>query len=256
MNALVGIAGCLALLVVSMAGLSAWGRRRRVSGEGVRKVLHVEMGLVASAAPWVFGAPWPMLVLAVLAVAWLQGVKLCRCLHRRFRGVLRAGDRRRSRGEFFFVGGVFAAYVLSGGEPAYYCPAVLVLTFADTAAALVGRRLGKHVYGAGQARKTLEGSGTFFVVAFACAAAGLACLGPHAVAANLVAALTAAVTATLLEARSYRGADNLLVPTGTVAALRLTLDHDPSLAAMLIMVSAVAGVVASGTRPLARGSHV
>ncbi|NIR84788.1 MAG: hypothetical protein GWO05_16730 [Gammaproteobacteria bacterium] len=224
--------------------------------EAVRKALHVEMGLLASVAPWVFSASWPMLVLAGLAVAWFWAVKACRPLHRRFRRVLRAGDRRRSRGEFFFVGGVLAAYVLSSGEPAYYCTAVLVLTLADTAAALVGRKFGKHPYGASEARKTLEGSGAFFIVAFVCVAACLAWLSAHPTAPNVAAALAAAVAATLLEAGSRRGADNLLVPIGTVAALRLVLEHESSPVAIALIAGGAVLVAASGLRPQMRGSHV
>lgn len=253
MNPWAGIVGCLVLLILSMAALSAWRRRRRVSPEVVRKILHVEMGLVASAAPWAFDALWPVLVLAGLAALWFRAAESYGPLSRRFRGALGAARRRRSRGEFFFVGGILAAYVLSRGEPVYYCSAVAALTLADTAAALVGGQLGRHTYGA--ARKTLEGSGAFLAVAFVCIAACVALLSADPAAPNLAPAATAAVTATLLEAGSRGGADNLLVPVGVVAVLRAFLDTGSGPLLILLIACAAMFVVASIVRPGQRGSH-
>jgi phytol kinase len=254
-SSLLAISGCLATLAVAMAVLSAWRRRRRVSAETVRKLLHVIMGLTVVGAPWVFSSTWPMLVLAALSLAWLWAVKHCRSLRRAFGGVLH-GVRGASRGEFAFVGGVLLTYLLSSGETAYYCAAIAVLALADAAAALVGRAYGRHHYRIGKTRKSLEGSATFFGVALVSTAAVLTALTSQPTALIFEAALAVATVTTLLEAGGGAGMDNLLVPVGAVVSLRLLIDPGALPYASLLLVCVGVIAVAGSNRPNMRGSHV
>jgi dolichol kinase len=95
--------------------------------------------------------------------------------------------------------------------------AVLILAFADPAAAWVGRRYGtRKLYG----RKSWVGSLTFFVVGFAVASAFLLTLWPTiAPARALSAAAVCALAAAVAELFSERVDDNFTVPlAGAVAA--------------------------------------
>jgi len=195
-----------------------------------------------------------MLALGVLVLAWLWAVKRFRPLRRGFGGVLH-GVRSASGGEFYFVAGVLLAYLLCAGELAYYCVAIVVMSLADAAAALVGRAWGRRRYRDGETRKSLEGSAAFVAVAFASAAAVLAGLTSQPPATIFEAALAVALVATLLEASGSAGADNLLVPVGVVVALRLLLDPAALPHAALLIVCLAAIAVAGSVRPRARGAH-
>ena len=213
------ILAVLALLGASMAALSAWARRSGASPEAVRKLLHVEMSLVTLAFPWLFESAWPVVLLAGAAAAWFRLLRASAWLEARFGYALRAA-RRDSLGETWFACGVCLAFLWTGGEPVAYGIAILVLGFADSAAALVGRRYGLPRRMPGGATKSLAGSAAFFAVALAVAFAGLhGAAGLGAGEALTAAALLAAVT-TGIEAFAGKGLDNLFVPLGALASLQ------------------------------------
>lgn len=202
-----------ALLVASMAALP----RLRVSPEARRKLLHVEMALVALAFPFLFASAWPVLGIAAAALAWLAVVRRLSAWRARFGGALHAVGRD-SAGELWFVAGVCASFLWAGSQPAAYAVALLVLGLADAAAALVGRRWGWPLRLPGGTRKSAAGCGAFFVVAFAVTAGVLYAAGDPAA---MRSALLVALSTTLIEALLGRGLDNLFVPLGALAALEL-----------------------------------
>ena len=162
-----GILGVLAALGFSMAGLHWWQTRRAVAPETVRKALHGLMGGVALTLPWVFDAFWPVAVLAGLSVALMLAVRRVPLLRRHVGGVLH-GVGRRSYGEVCFPVAVCALFALSGGGGLSYTIPLLLLTLADSAAALVGVRLGRTRYATLDGFKSGEGSLAFFLVALPC----------------------------------------------------------------------------------------
>ena len=86
--------------------------------------------------------------------------------------------------------------------------------FADPAAALVGRRFGKHPLVNG---RTLEGSGAFFVVAVIAITAVLLTLHPDLTTGwrMPMVVVGTALAGTLFELFSFRIDDNLSIPLGT-----------------------------------------
>ncbi len=213
------VLGVLALLGASMALLSAWARRSGVPPEAVRKLLHVEMALVALSFPWLFESAWPVVVLAAAAAGWFRLLRASSWLEARFGYALRAA-RRDSRGETWFACGVCLAFLWAGGAPLAYGIAILVLGFADAAAALVGRRYGVARRMPGGASKSVAGSAAFFAVALAVAFAGLHGAAALGVGQALAAAALLAAVTTVLEALSGRGLDNLFVPLGALGSLQ------------------------------------
>ena len=211
----------LGLLAASMALFSAIARRYGTSPELVRKLLHVEMALVTLSFPWLFSSAWPVIVLACASVIWFRLLQTSDWLETRFGTALRAG-RRDSQGEIWFACGVCLTYLWSAAEPLAYCIAILVLAFADTAAALVGQRFGQAQQMPSGARKSAAGSLAFFVTALLItsgallAGAGLR-LGESLAGAALLATLTTGIEASLGD-----GLDNLFVPIGALVALEFT----------------------------------
>ena len=204
------VAAVLALLV---GGIGVLARRFAWDAEAARKASHVAIGLAALPLPWLFHDDTPVLVLAVAACAGLFALRSVPALKARF-GYALHGIARASFGEFAFVGGVALAFVLAHGHPAAYVAAILTLAFGDTAAAFVGRSFGRHRYGTGPARKSLEGSCAFFAVAALVAFAVPGALGLAAVAAF-------ALATTLAEALAGDGLDNAAIPLAGLLALRL-----------------------------------
>jgi len=208
-----GMALVPVLLVGSMAALP----RLRVSPEARRKLLHVEMGLVALAFPFLFASAWPVLGAAAIVIAWLSALRTVQPLRARFGGVLH-DMQRDSAGDLCFVAGVCASFLWAGAQPAAYAVAILVLALADAAAALVGRRYGRPRRMPGGALKSAAGCAAFFAVAFAVTAGVVGAAGS---ADPWRSAFLVALCTTLVEALLARGLDNLFVPLAALAALDL-----------------------------------
>ena len=215
--------GIALVLVIFGALLAVLGRTSyRHHPEVARKALHVGMGLVTLSFPWLFSRTWPVLLLACVTLLILLGLR-ARCLMARNFGRALNGVARASHGEIWFVLGTCAVFMLAAGDALIFCVSMLILTFADAAAALAGTWSGRHRYPAWQGEKTAAGSAAFFVVALCCTYLPLALLAPGAGIEHLITAVLVAGMTTILEAVAGRGLDNLLVPVGAYAALKSRL---------------------------------
>jgi len=200
-------------LAVLVGGIGLLARRFAWEAEAARKTSHVAVGVACLALPWLFATVAPVLALAAVACAGLFALRAVPWLRARFGSALH-GIARTSYGEFAFVGGVAFAFVLAHGDRPAYVAAILALTFGDAVAALVGRRFGRHRYAIGRARKSLEGSAAFFVVALLVCA-----VFPRAESVAAIAAF--ALATTLAEAFAGDGFDNAAIPLAGLLALRL-----------------------------------
>jgi phytol kinase len=208
MNACIGALAVLAGLG-ALFGVARLARTRGWFGsEDSRKFVHVGMGCICLTFPWLFSSAVPVLVLAFFAAAALFALRANPRLRTLFGCVLH-GVERRSYGEFAFVLGVAAAFVLAQGDALSYVVPVAVLTFADSLASIVGTRIGRHRFRTPDGTKSFEGSLAFLVVAVACVAVPLFAAGrPNA----LPVALATAVALMLVEASVWAGLDNLAIP--------------------------------------------
>lgn len=223
-----------AILVASMAGLSVCQRGGALTAECLRKVLHVEMGLVTLSFPWLFAEPWPVVTLAALALVWFTAVRRIAMLRRYFGEVL-TRVARPGWGEAYFAAGACLTFLLADGAALFFCLPMAILTFADTAAALVGQRLGHGPGAIRFADKSLAGCTAFFGVALACGLAGLWGWAGWDAQRAWGTALLLAFTTTGLELVARRGADNLLIPLGGAIVLRIATATHP--AALLIQLA-------------------
>ena len=215
----IGIALVVATFGALLAIFSIIGPQ--LQPEVLRKGLHMSMGLTTLSFPWLFESPWPVVLVA--------GASTCAFLVFRtrfplFRRLARAMSaiRRVSIGEYCFVLANCLVFVLVEDDPVLYSIPMLLLTFADSAAALVGTRWGSHRYRTMGDYKSLEGSAAFFIVAFACIALPLAWFTPASNPESLAVAALVAFAMTVLEAALGGGFDNLLVPLGAFAAIKAT----------------------------------
>ena len=231
------LAVCVALIFLAQ-------RRFALHPELSRKFVHVALGGVAAALPWIFDDVWPVALLCTLAFAGLLAVKWSPAL-RTTAGPLLHAVKRQSYGDLCFPVAVFLLFAIAHDEPVFYLVPMLLLALADAAAALVGVRYGLTRLETGRTPKSLEGSFAFFVVAFFCAHVPLLLGTPIGRLETLLIAAVLALLTMMIESVAWSGLDNLLIPLLAHAILVSMVDSDA--AALLfrlgVTIVLVAGVL-------------
>ena len=217
MSPLGGGAIVLGALAGLVAGAKTLRSRGRLSAEASRKLVHLGMGSICLSFPWLFGDPWPVWALAGLACAALGAVRWVPFLRRELGSVLHAVERV-SWGELYFPLSVAAVFTLARHQPILFFVPVALLTYADAAGALVGRRWGRLHFATLEGTKTVEGSLAVGATGFLCAAVPLSIGGAPAHTAVLIGALIG-LFGLLLEAVSWRGLDNVFLPLAAFAQI-------------------------------------
>jgi phytol kinase len=240
----------VALLVTSHAALVGVATARHRLGlhpESARKLLHMLLGSVLCTLPWLFTDSWPVVALCAAYVTLLIAARYWSWLTEQVSGVMYAVGRRSAGDIFFPLAVAFLFLTTRHDRPAYLC-AMLILTFADAAAAVVGTRYGLSTYASPAGRKSLEGSTAFAVVAFAATHLSLLLLDETGRAQSVIIALAVALVLTLAEAISFAGLDNLLVPTLAIALLNW-MRPMPLNQLTLLAVGALFALIASAAVP-------
>ncbi len=197
----------LLLLVASL--LNRFGND---NAEVVRKVVHIGTGNVILFAWWLHipvfvGVGASILASIVTFLSYSFPI---------LPGINSVG--RKSLGTFFYAVsiGILVAWFWTINRPQYAALGILVMAWGDGLAALVGQRFGKHPYKIWENKKSWEGSGTMALVSLI--VSGLIFLSVNG---NnwqtWIVSLSVALVATILEAFSVYGIDNLTVPLGSAA---------------------------------------
>lgn len=192
----------------------AWGVNRLADKdpEIVRKIVHIGTGNVILLAWWL-NIPASVGITASILASVLT------LLSYRFPilpGINSVG--RQSLGTFFYSVsfGILVACFWYLQQPQYAALGILVMTWGDGFAALIGQRFGKHKYKVLGSQKSWEGSLTMILVSFL-----VSFLVLLSVQGNIwqtwIVSLIVAMVATALEAFSFLGIDNLTVPLGSAA---------------------------------------
>ena len=196
--------------VLLVVGISESLRRSgRISFDVSRKIIHVGVGSWIVPTIFLFDHAW--------AAALPPAVFILLNLASRRLGLVKAMEEEAgdNRGTVLFPLAFVILILLlwnqAGGRVAL-AAGILVLAWGDAAAALIGKRWGRHRYRVGSGWRSLEGSAAMCIVSIlAIVTIGQLAGAPYAP----LLVLAAAGAATLLEAASRWGADNLLVPLGT-----------------------------------------
>ncbi len=201
-----------------IGGASELARRQGYGAELTRKIVHIGAGQVILLAWWRQVPGW----LGIGAAAIAATVALVSYWLPILPGVNSVG--RQSWGTFFYaisIGLVVAWFWPQ--QPYYGVIGILIMSWGDGLAALVGQRWGQHPYQILGQQKSWEGSLTMMGVSFVVALAVLMAV-QGAIWQTWVVAIAVAITATVLETLSQFGIDNLTVPLGASAlALYLNL---------------------------------
>ena len=241
---------CLLLIVSVLAiGLLHWiAARCGAEPETKRKALHLGAGTIGLTAPWLFDQAWPIVVLCGLLLIGLAAVRWQPSLRSKFGGDL-YGVRRRSIGELLFPVSIATLFWLANGsnenKVVLYVVPLLVVTTADGAAALAAGRYGLSPYPTIRGKKTWEGTFIFLCVAFLVTVISLLLFSDVGRADVLLIGCLIGLIGCIIEATTWSGLDNLIIPLGTYFALDRFLSMTTSalvtelVVVMLMMVVAV-----------------
>lgn len=197
---------------LAVVGGVAEGLRRtaRLNTEITRKIVHIGAGHVILLAWWLHIPAW----MSIAASVMFSGVALLSYRLPILPGINGVG--RNSLGTFFYAVsiGVLTAVFWPLELPQYAAIGILVMTWGDGLAALIGQNFGRHPYKVFGNQKSWEGSLTMSLASF------LVCWLVLGFTAGFTAsvwgtALVVAIAATLLETLSFYGLDNLTVPLGS-----------------------------------------
>lgn len=191
--------------------------------EKIRKIVHIGTGQVILLAWWLHIPAWVGIAASILASA----IALLSYKFPILPGINSVG--RKSLGTFFYALsiGILVAWFWQIQQPQYAAIGILVMTWGDGLAALIGQKYGKHPYKIGGIQKSWEGSLTMTLVSYL-----VTCLILFAVQGNIwqtyVVPVAVALVATALEAFSKLGVDNLTVPVASAALCYLLMEILPS----------------------------
>lgn len=208
----------LILLLISLCIIKLIASKVEINAEIKRKLFHMSMGLVMLTFPYIFKTVLSVGVLGIIALIVLMILK-----HSKLKdtiGTVLYGVDRNSLGEIFFVISVFVIFYLSKGNKVLYSIPILVLTFADSVAALIGKNYGKkNIAKLNEDAKSIEGSFMFFMVAFMATLVPLLLFTTVGREETLIISTIIGFNVALIEMISHTGNDNLLIPLTTYAFL-------------------------------------
>lgn len=216
-----------ALLVAAIIAIKYLNKKLGIFPELSRKLLHITMGLAVLYFPFVFQSRITVLVFGGIAFLGMLALRLVSAKKEQAGSFLYAVNRTSSLGELLFPLSVALIFYFSNYNGVLYFVPILILTLADSAAALIGVRYGqKALSDIKEDKKSLEGFVVFFIAAFLCAEIPLMLFtDTKPINIILISIIIAALTA-ITEASSSHGLDNILIPMLSFAFLKVHLEMD------------------------------
>lgn len=216
----------LSVLVAVFLGTGEYARHRRgYSNEFSRKLVHVTHALTLIGIAYIVS----LFAVVVVEVLFIVAALAARVVYRKFKELAIVqkylgemyGVGRVSFGEFFFPLSAIVVALLTQ-DTAVFAAAMLMLGFADTAAALVGRCYGKtNKYIIFGQEKSVAGSVAFVTVAMSILAWYSLEVGAGFSFHEIAFIAGGSLVLMFVENIGVYGSDNLLIPLATLAILSL-----------------------------------
>lgn len=201
------IASLYVFIIIGLAeGLRRW---RGWGSEFTRKVVHIGVGMLIWAVPWLFDSWLPF----VATSAFFAGLTFLDNRYHFFPSMASKDDQH-NWGTFYFPIAAAVVVYLLWDRPPLMVATLMPLTWGDGMAEVVGRTFGRNRYTIFGHTRSLQGSLAFLGFGFLFTwLALIAVPGPPALTAGaaFLPALVTVVLATGVEAIAIRGSDNLLV---------------------------------------------
>ncbi len=206
--------------VFAMIGLAEGMRRwRNYSVEFTRKFIHIAVGMWSYGTALLFAhRTWaiipPAAFTVINALSYRQGT---------FRA-METGQKGQLGTIYFPISFAIIIWLL-WDSPHLLVASLMPMTWGDALAAVLGRRFGRRRYTLLGHTRSLEGSGVMFISSWVATLIPLVLLSPAPLPGGMVIWIAAATAlgATLVEAISPWGIDNLTVPAISVGILAALL---------------------------------
>ncbi len=231
----------IAAILILMASVRFCAMRYGIAPELQRKIIHVAVGLSALFFPLLFSSPLPVFILIACAIAVM--LKMRGGAAKGVGSVLHSVNRP-SYGEIYLALSVAFLFFRSDTHAVLYVLPLLVITLSDTASALVGTAYGRMRFLVEDGTKSYEGVIAFFMVTWICSMIALLLLSSTDRLNVVVISFLIAAFCALVEADSWRGLDNLLVPVGAHLLLYRHLNSDPYMLLIIAIVFTIALLIA------------
>ena len=217
-------AALAALFLALFSSAEVLRRRFGLKTELTRKLVHTVAGVVVLLIPRVFTSLYSVLVVGGGFLAVMAATKLAGFLP----SVHQIG--RRTTGAVVYPIAIVALLLLSRGRSVLFEVPLLVLACADSAAALVGKAIGRRRYMVWGHVRSLEGSYAFFATSLVIVLSSFAfgVTHPTDVATAILVSFVLSLLLTAVEALSTGGWDNLTIPLAAYVALRCLLGAEPA----------------------------
>ncbi len=199
----------LTAIILLAEGLN---RFTHLNAEFTRKIVHIGTGNIILFAWW-FHIPALVVVIAAVIAAIIAILSY-------FLPILPSINSvgRKSLGTFFYAIsiGLLVACFWHISQPQYAAIGILIMTWGDGLAAIIGQNFGKHPYQFLGSKKSWEGTLTMALVSYLVSSLILFSIFGNIWSIYLVSLIVAIVAASL-ELISWFGMDNFTVPVGSAA---------------------------------------
>ncbi len=236
-DAEIGSALIVAALFLMLVGMGELLRGFNLcSQEATRKFVHLTGGIVSLCFAYVFKSHWTILALCIAFVTLMAGTRKL--------GMLQSvhGIKRKSSGDILHPVAIYLTFTATSyfEKPDFYLISVMVLSVSDALAAIIGVTYGFKVYSVEEERKSLEGSFIFLLSTFLIVHLGLLLLTSVGRMECVLSALQIAVLVTCFEAISLGGADNIIIPFGTLfIIMKITTKPIPEIIGQLSSIGII-----------------
>jgi len=201
------------LIIVISGGIN---RVCNISQKTARKFLHIMIGNLPLIIPFFSLAIFPTLVAApfILITFLATPYSPFKGVSNRLKGLSVLTEEGHQWGLVFYAIAYTVLAFLFSVKAYIIAVGILPMAYGDAAASIVGEKYGKHVFRL-VARKSLEGSMAMFLVCFASLASSMlffSYIYQFSFFSRILSLLVVSVVATVVEAISPMGFDNLTIP--------------------------------------------
>lgn len=202
-------------LIALTEGLRKW---RNYSSDFTRKVIHIGVGMISWALPFLFDEPW----LFVIACLGFMIINFLDWKYGFFSAM--ASSNPQNLGTVYFPLAAAVVALLFWDTPPIMVAAMMPLALGDGLAPVIGRKFGRHPYTIFNSTRSIEGSIGFFLATFTGTWLALWVIPGNPIIPPIEAILPAIVISlvtALIEAVSSWGIDNLTVTIAAIIILGL-----------------------------------
>lgn len=201
----------LVILMCALVFIYALGKRYTVHLEVQRKLMHMALGSVSLSFPFLFNTPLEVALVMLSSLGVLISLHYVRWL-RQTLGESIFGVKRSWLGGGGFAVAVALLFYVAGGNYLLYAGPLLVVTFADALAAIVGTRYARKHYRILGTHKSVEGTVAFVATAFVAILILLSVSTDLGLAGAVLISVVVAISTAVAELFSGRDLDNVTVP--------------------------------------------